>query len=572
MSGDENVRGTIQPPDPAGARDLAEFIDALGMLRLWAGGPSYRVLAKRVGLFTRPPRKVAHTTVSGIFQPQRRRLDLDTVTAVVRALGLSETDVARWRQAHIRVCAEAKTGGAAGVLRQLPPDLAVFTGRAAELDELLAAVRRRERGDATTAAVCVIEGMAGVGKTRLAVHLAHLLVRSGRYDDAQLYADLRGFDPDQPPVSPTVVLRAFLRTLEVPTRLIPESLAERSAMFRDRIRNRRALILLDNAADESQVRELIPAAPGCLVIITTRRTMADLGCAAALRLDVLDPSDSRALLGRIAGNERLVSEPAAAAAVTAACGHLPLAVSCAAGRLRSRPDWSTADLLAELRGARSRTMPVRGRSVARAFDTSLARLDDEQRRAFLLLGLCPGKDMGAEAAAIMAKTATATARELLESLVDENLVLSPTAGRFTLHPALRGYAAVKAAHELPEPERRASLRRVLHWYTSRLRDTAGGRPLKARRLLAQVPALAASDGSGLSAAWRAVGHAHLWSEEFEAAESAYRRALNLTPADGDQTPALLGIRQAFREQYAHAHPAGPAPKSEHGDRMRGKVG
>ncbi|OLE21787.1 MAG: hypothetical protein AUG49_21080, partial [Catenulispora sp. 13_1_20CM_3_70_7] len=118
-----------EAPDPSHARNLAEFITVLGELRQWAGGPSYRVLAKRVGPLLRPPQVIAHTTVSGVFQPQRRRLDIDLVTTIVRALGVDEPEVTRWRQACVRVHVKAKVGGSAGALRQLPASLATLTGR-----------------------------------------------------------------------------------------------------------------------------------------------------------------------------------------------------------------------------------------------------------------------------------------------------------------------------------------------------------------------------------------------------------------------------------------------------------
>ncbi|HET9168132.1 MAG TPA: NB-ARC domain-containing protein [Actinocrinis sp.] len=541
----------LSAPDPAQAGDLGEFIEALGRLRLWAGAPSYRTLAKAVGPKLSPPQMLAHTTIGDLFQTRRRRLDLDLVTATVRALGLPESDVARWGAACIRVHAQARTGGPISVLRQLPADLCTFTGRERELRALFAAIAERP-GSAQTAMVSAIQGMAGVGKTRLAVHAAHELVRAGRFTDAQLFVNLHGFDPEHPPADPASVLGGFLRQLGVPAQVIPDSVEERSAMYRDRLHGMDALIVLDNAADEKQVRDLIPAAPGCLVLITSRRTMTGLDGAAILRLDVLDPPGSQLLLGRIVDSERLLAQPAATATVAEACGHLPLAVSLAAARLRSRPAWSVTDLLTELRSAGMSAIAAGGRSVADAFDASLARLDAEQHRMFLFLGLCPGKDIGAEAAAIMARTNPENAKALMESLVDEHLALSPAPGRFTLHRVLRGYAAGKAAAGMPEPQRSASLRHVLCWYTARAHDTAAYRPPKARKLLAQAPALADNDRSGLSDAWRAVGRAHLWSEEFEAAENAYWRALRLTPADGNHTAALLGIRQAHR---AHGQPS-----------------
>lgn len=166
---------------------MAEFIEALDRLRSWAGAPSYRTLAKLVGPRLRPPQVLAHTTISDLFQARRRRLDPDLVTATVRALGLDDQAVADWQAACIRIQAQAKTGGPAGVFRQLPADLATFCGRDSELATLVdQAVSPQGSAGATTVAVSAIEGMAGIGKTQLAIHAAHLLVRAGRYSDLQL--------------------------------------------------------------------------------------------------------------------------------------------------------------------------------------------------------------------------------------------------------------------------------------------------------------------------------------------------------------------------------------------------
>ena len=155
-------------PDPDGASDLAEFIELLGQLRIWAGAPSYRTLAKRVGPLLHPPKHVSQSTITDTFQTTRRRLDIDLVVTIVRALGLDEPAVARWREACVHVHADAKTGGPVGVFRQLPADLATFTGRETELARLLASVGSSSiSAAAQTVVISAIEGMAGVGKTQL---------------------------------------------------------------------------------------------------------------------------------------------------------------------------------------------------------------------------------------------------------------------------------------------------------------------------------------------------------------------------------------------------------------------
>ncbi|GHE08827.1 hypothetical protein GCM10010339_58970 [Streptomyces alanosinicus] len=157
-------------PDPGGAEDLAQFVALLGELRAWAGMPSYRVLAKRVGPLMRPARVVSPSTLVDAFKSRRRRLDLDLVVAIVRSLGVDEPGTARWRAACVRVHGLAKRGGPVGVFGQLPADLATFTGRREELARLIEAATQSRDGDVANAVVVsAIEGMAGVGKTQLAI-------------------------------------------------------------------------------------------------------------------------------------------------------------------------------------------------------------------------------------------------------------------------------------------------------------------------------------------------------------------------------------------------------------------
>lgn len=194
-------------PDPGGASDLAEFIASLGRLRAWAGSPSYRILARRVGPLLCPPQTVAHSTIADVFQARRRRLDLDLVVAIVRALGLDETGVGRWRDAcvtaHARAGAGAGEGGRVGGLRQLPADLATFTGREREVRAILGAVGKVP-GSGATVVISAIDGMAGVGKSALAVRAAHLL--ADRFPDGQLFLNLDGYTQGVSPRDPADAL------------------------------------------------------------------------------------------------------------------------------------------------------------------------------------------------------------------------------------------------------------------------------------------------------------------------------------------------------------------------------
>ncbi|MFJ9713632.1 tetratricopeptide repeat protein [Streptomyces sp. NPDC101234] len=457
-------------PDPSGATDLAEFIGLLGELRAWAGMPSYRVLAKRVGAVIRPARVVSPFTIVDAFKVGRRRLDVDLVVALVRALGVDEAGTARWREACITVHGLAKTGGPAGVFGQLPADLATFTGRQEQLARLIAtATRDDDSGSAKTVVISAIEGMAGVGKTQLAVHAAHELVRAGHFTGVQLHVNLHGFDPELSPADPAAILEAFLRQLGVPANGIPANRDERAAMYRDRMRERSALILLDNAADEDQVRDLIPAGPDCLVLITSRRSLAGLDSATPYLIDVFTEAESFGLLAQIAGHERVAAEPEAAALIAEYCGHLPLAVSLAAARLRSRPTWTLQHLADKLRAGRLSAIRVGSRALRPAFHLSYEELDEPLRRIFRLLGHHPGPDTTPGQVAALADISAEEAEDALEQLQDEHLVTQPTAGRYELHDLLRLLALELATAE-PEPDPSAPLARLLGYFEAAARN------------------------------------------------------------------------------------------------------
>ncbi|MFS8097649.1 tetratricopeptide repeat protein [Lentzea alba] len=333
--------------------------------------------------------------------------------------------------------------------RQLPMDIAEFTGREAELRRLCSPEAH------TTVVISAIEGMAGVGKTKLAVRAAHQLVE--RYPDVQLWADLHGFDADELPADPSAVLESFLRLLGVPGGQIPESLAERAALYRDRLAGKRALVLLDNAAGEDQVRPLLPGGASCLVLITSRRSLMGLDGAKSVFLDVFTADEAIALLSRIAGADRISADPGGAARVAELCGHLPIAVALAAKRLARRPQWTVADLVAQLE--RGGGLGVRG-----VFDLSYQALPDHQRRFFRLLGLHPGEDVTADSAAALAGLTAYEAEDLLETLLDEHLLQQHTPGRYSLHDLLRTYAVEQVVAAEPPPARALARRRVLDWY------------------------------------------------------------------------------------------------------------
>lgn len=349
--------------------------------------------------------------------------------------------------------------------RRLPMDITDFTGRRDELSRLRRLVDEAVSGPVT---VCVIEGMAGVGKTRLAIHAAHHL---GSYEDIQLWADLRGFDSAQPPAEPNAVLGAFLHALGVPAEQLPHDLDERAALYRERLAGARSLILLDNAVSEEQVRPLLPGGPDSLVMVTTRCSLAGLDGAVMIGLDVFSEREAVELMARIVGPQRIAAEPDSAARIARLCGLLPLAVTLASRRLRARRSWRLSDLADRLEGDRLDQLELGDRGVRAVFELSYQALADDQRRLFRLLGLHPGDDFTAESAAALCGLTPASAESMLDALLDFYLLEQITPGRYHFHDLVRDFARdCLQADESPAVQA-ASVRRLLESYIA-LADAA----------------------------------------------------------------------------------------------------
>ena len=445
---------------------MAEFVALLERLRVWSGNPSLRVLAKKVGPLLRPPRPMSHTTLADAFKPGRRRLDLAMVVAIVRALGLENAEVACWRDNCVRVHAEQKTGGQIGAFRQLPADLATFTGRQDDLKQILdAATTAVADGRSAAVVVTAIDGMAGIGKTTLAVHAGHLL--SERFPDGQLFVDLHGFTQGLQPRTAADVLADLLRTLRVPPQQIPRDVDARAALYRDRLSGKQILVVLDNAIDEDQVRPLLPGHPGCLVLVTSRRRLKGLDEARIVSLDVLPLPDALVLLRTIAGPGRVSPDDPMLEEIALLCGNLPLALRIAGALLRHRPSWTLAHLGAKLRDAHSALAVFHDgdRDLTALFNLSYAALPEDQKLLFRRLGLHPGPDIDSYATAALLDTAPPQAEAGLQYLVDHNLLAETSPGRYRMHDLTRTHARTLAATSDDSTEHREmALDRLLRYY------------------------------------------------------------------------------------------------------------
>ncbi|GIH93083.1 BTAD domain-containing putative transcriptional regulator [Planobispora siamensis] len=342
---------------------------------------------------------------------------------------------------------------------QLPAAVNDFTGRGQIVTRLRTLLSAQP---AEGVPVAAISGIGGVGKTTLAVHVAHIM--QDLFPDGQLYADLRGYG--QEPTPPESVLAAFLRALGLPPDVIPDGLAERSALFRSLLADRRMLVLLDNARDAGQVAHLLPGSAGCAAIVTSRHKLADLAAAKLFDLDVMEPEEALTLFGAVAGAERVSAERAVAMDVVASCGFLPLAVRIVAARLAARPTWTVASLVPRLADERRRLdeMRVGNLAVEATFALGYGQLEQAQARAFRLLSLPGGPDISVSAAAAVLDLEATDTEDILESLVDASLLEAPAAGRYRFHDLLRLFARRAAergpdAHEGPE-----ALRRLLCFY------------------------------------------------------------------------------------------------------------
>ncbi|MFF4385155.1 BTAD domain-containing putative transcriptional regulator [Kitasatospora sp. NPDC001547] len=366
---------------------------------------------------------------------------------------------------------------------QLPAGLPDFTGRTEEAETL---TDRLSAAGGRAVVVSALDGMGGVGKTALAVHVARRV--RDRFPDGQLFADLRG--ADHTPPDPGTVLAGFLRDLGVDPGEIPPDTGERSALYRSALAGRRVLVVLDNAATPGHVEPLLPGSPGCAVLVTSRHRLTGLAGAHQLRLDTLPPEQALELLTRIVGAERVAAEPGAAEEVVRACGLLPLAVRIVASRLAADPSLTLAALAEGLRREhRLAELSDGERTVEASFALSYHRLDAELARAFRLLALPDAPDVPLPCAAALLDRSEAETGELLETLVDLNLLQSPRFGRYGFHDLVRAYARARLTAEDGAAARTAATDRLLDFClaTARNADLAARKADPAELSLLDVP-------------------------------------------------------------------------------------
>ncbi|QMU74626.1 tetratricopeptide repeat protein [Streptacidiphilus sp. PB12-B1b] len=317
----------------------------------------------------------------------------------------------------------------------LPRDIPEFTGREEELRRL-----RTRPLESNAPAISVIDGMGGVGKTSLAVHMAHLL--AAYYPDGQYFVDLAGFSQQAEPMSPLQALNLLLRFDGMAPELIAPDLEARSAQWRSCLVGRRVLILLDNAADPTQLRSLLPGSAGSLVLISSRRRMAELEGAASLSLDVMTEADAIALFCRVAGPERVAGEPDEVRSAVELCGYLPLAIQIAAARLRERSSWRVSFLVGQLRDneSRARILAAGDRDVMNIVAWSYHHLTKRQQRLLGLLSLHTGPDFDSYATAALASLPLHQVEADLDKLFELNLLKQHAADRYHLHDIVRDCA------------------------------------------------------------------------------------------------------------------------------------
>ncbi|MFF5075672.1 BTAD domain-containing putative transcriptional regulator [Actinoplanes sp. NPDC000266] len=461
-----------------------EFLDAVSaaaFLAIERGKPDVVLHPLRRAASTNEFNEAVHASLIAVLAAAGHRAEALGTYQSIRArlrddLGLDPGPDLRRAQRGVLVEAEEEADAGprpplVGQPAQLPPDLALFTGRVSELGTLR---RLTSDGAAGGPLVVVLDGMAGVGKSTLAVHFAHST--ADRFPDGQLYLDLRGHQLDAESMPPGDAVVALLHGLCVADADIPASFEAQVGTYRSLTAGKRILVLLDNVRGAEQVRPLLPASAGSLVLVTSRRpliALAALHGARQLHVDPPDPASARELLrrrlatapNRIAARDD--AESAALEEILDSCGRLPLALSILAARLGARPGLSLATVAEELRNSESRldAFPVGESGDPRnAFIWSYRQLSAGAARMFRLFSVPLADGVSAGACAALTGEPLAAARDQLGELTEAALVVEDNQGRFTAHVLIRAYAAELFRATETEAERREAIGRMLQYY------------------------------------------------------------------------------------------------------------
>jgi tetratricopeptide (TPR) repeat protein/transcriptional regulator with XRE-family HTH domain len=411
-------------------------------------GLTQEALAERAGLSSQ--------AIGALERGDRRFPHQDTITRLAGALGLSGQALAEFTVAARR---RGQPRDAPPLLpRQLPPDLAHFTGRDRVVKSVIAMLERSD-----TVVVSAITGMGGIGKTALAVHVGHQVAAG--FPDGQLYLDLHGTNAPRPAHE---ALGTLLRAFGVATEVNPADLGEATARLRSALAGRRVLLILDNATSSAQVAPLLPGTAGCAAIITSRNTLEALPQARHVKLDLLSADEARHLLAAIVGKERVDAEPDAAAEVVRRCGRLPLAVHLVGARLAARPGWPLAYMAGRLADQHRQLdeLACDEVGVRASMAVSIDHLDEPVAYAFALLSLPELPDISLPVAAALLDTDERAAERVLERLADSHLLETCSPGRYRMHDLLRAYGRELAATTVPDPERDAAISRVLRLFVA----------------------------------------------------------------------------------------------------------
>jgi len=428
-----------------------------------AAGLTQEALAERAAL--------TGQAVGALERGNRRFPHRDTIARLAVALELTDEQRAGFVVAASRPAVpwpaamrEAASGSGTVSPSQLPAAVADFVGRdlhVKAMNELL--------GNSSTVAVSVISGMAGIGKTAFAVHWGHQA--RAQFPDGQLYVDLRGFQPGHSPMSHATAVRLFLEALGIPPRRWPTSLEAQIGLYRSLLADRRMIIVLDNAYDAEQVRPLLPGAPGCLALVTSRNQLTSLAASHGARLitlDVLTVDEAHQLLAARLGTDRTSAEPHAIEGIATRCAGLPLALAIVAARAAAQPHLPLAALAEELARAQGSLEAFYSGDAATCVQTvfswSYHSLGAAVARLFRLLGVHPGPDIAAPAAASLAGLPLRRVRPLLTELIGANLIIEHRPGRYLLHDLLRAYATERAHADEPDDQRHMAAHRFLDHY------------------------------------------------------------------------------------------------------------